>query len=67
MKRFKVEHNDMDIPIAYITLFNPPYEDEDVISRTKWKLKDVKITEEKLNEGIEEWQWLKEVRVEYLV
>ena len=54
MKRFKIEDNDMDIPIAYITLFNPPYEDEDVISRTKWKLKDVKITEEKLNEGIEE-------------
>ncbi len=67
MKRFKVEHNDMSIPTAYITLFNPPYEDEDVISRTKWKLKDVKITEEKLNEGIEEWQWLREVRVEYLV
>jgi|TARA_A100001515_G_scaffold121287_1_gene104476 hypothetical protein len=54
MKRFKVEHNDMSIPTAYITLFNPPYEDEDVISRTKWKLKDVKITEEKLNEGMEE-------------
>ncbi len=67
MKRFKVEHNDMSIPTAYITLFNPPYEDEDVISRTKWKLKDVKITEEKLNEGIEEWQWLREMRVEYLV
>ena len=45
MKRFKVEHNDMSIPTAYITLFNPPYEDEDVISRTKWKLKDVKITD----------------------
>ena len=45
MKRFKVEHNDYNIPTTYITLFNPPYEDENVISRTKWKLKDVKITE----------------------
>ena len=54
MKRFKVEHNDFDVPDTYITLFNPPYEDEDVISRTKWKLKDVKITEDKLNQGIEE-------------
>ena len=45
MKRFKVEHDDYDVPITYITLFNPPYEDEDVISRTKWKLKDVTITE----------------------
>jgi len=47
MKRFKVEHNDFDIPIVYITLYHPPYEDGDVISRTKWKLKDVKITEMK--------------------
>ena len=45
MKRFKIEHNDFDVPVTYITLFQPPYEDEDVISRTKWKLKDVKITE----------------------
>ena len=27
----------------HITLHNPPYEDADVISRTKLKLKDVKI------------------------
>ena len=67
MKRFKVEHNDYRLPVTYITLFNPPYENEDGISRTKWKLKDVKITEEKLNEGMEEWQWLKEMRVAYLL
>ena len=54
MKRFKVEHNDFDIQDAYITLYHPPYENEDVISHTKWKLKDVKITEDKLNKGIEE-------------
>ena len=53
MKRFKVEHNDFDIPVAYITLYHPPYENEDVISRTKWKLKDVIITEIKLNLGEE--------------
>ena len=45
MKRFKVEHNDYDIPVTYITLFNAPYDHETVISRTKWKLKDVKITD----------------------
>ena len=45
MKRFKVEHNDYDIRITYITLYNPPYEDADVISRTKWKLKDCTITD----------------------
>ena len=34
MKRFKVEHKDMEKPTMYITLFNPPYENEDVISKT---------------------------------
>ena len=48
MKRFKVEHKDwVDNPTMYITLHNPPYEDEDVLSHTKLKLKDVKITEMK--------------------
>ena len=46
MKRFKVEHKDwFDNPTMYITLYNPPYEDADVISRTKWKMKDVTKTE----------------------
>ncbi len=45
MKRFKVEHNDWETPTMYITLYNPPYEDADVISRTKWKLKDCTITD----------------------
>ena len=53
MKRFKVEHNNFDIPDTYITLFNPPYDHETVLSRTKWKLKDVVITEIKLNQGEE--------------
>ena len=46
MKRFRVEHNNWyDNPTMYITLHNPPYEDEDVISRTKWNLKDCTITD----------------------
>jgi hypothetical protein len=45
MRRFKVENNDWEIPTMYITLHKPPYEDADVISRTKWKLKDCTITD----------------------
>ena len=45
MRRFKVEHKDMEKPTMYITLYNPPYEDAVVISRTKWKLKDCTITD----------------------
>ena len=45
MKRFKVESNNFDTPTMYITLHHPPYEDADVISRTKLKLKDVTITD----------------------
>ena len=45
MKRFKVEHNDMSIPTAYITLFNPPYENENILYKTGLKEKDVTITD----------------------
>ena len=45
MKRFRVEHKNFEQPDMIITVHNPPYEDEDVISRTKWKLKDCIITE----------------------
>ena len=44
-KRFKVEDNDMEKGILYITLHHPPYEDENVLSRIKWQKKDVTITE----------------------
>ena len=44
-KRFKVEHNDMELGVLYITLHHPPYNDEDVLSKIKWKQKDVTITE----------------------
>tara|TARA_Y100000296_G_C4959746_1_gene150364 strand:- start:292 stop:456 length:165 start_codon:yes stop_codon:yes gene_type:complete len=45
MKRFRVEHNNYEKPDMVITLHNPPYEDKDVISRTKWKLEDCTITD----------------------
>ena len=46
MKIFRVEHKDwVDNPTLTITLHNPPYDDETILSRTKWKLKDVTITE----------------------
>ena len=45
-KIFKVEHKDyIDNPTLTITLHNPPYDDETILSRTKWKVKDVTITE----------------------
>ena len=54
-KRFKVEHIDyVDNPTMYITLHNPPYEDEDVLARIKWKAKDVTITELPDMMGVEE-------------
>ena len=52
MRRFRVEKEDGSKMI--ITLHNPPYEDKDVLSRTKWKLKDCTITEIKMYRSIEE-------------
>ena len=42
-KRFKVEHNDMEKGVLYITLHHPPYEDENI------KLDKVKKLVEELN------------------
>jgi hypothetical protein len=45
-KTFRVEHIDyVDNPDMTITLYNPPYDDETILSKTKWKMKDVTITE----------------------
>ena len=44
-KRFRVEHDDMEKGVLYITLHNPPYNDEDILSKVSWKPKDVTITE----------------------
>ena len=45
MKRFKIEHKDMERGVIWITLHHPPYEDENVLSGIKWQAKDVTITE----------------------
>ena len=45
MKRFLVEHKDFDKPPIRVLLYQPPYEDENVLNKTGWKVKDVKITE----------------------
>ena len=51
MKTFKVEHNDwFENPTITVTLYNPPYDDETILSRTNWKSKDVTITEIKHGE-----------------
>ena len=54
MKTFRVEHIDyVDNPDLTITLHKPPYDDETILSRTKWKAKDVTITEIKKYYGEE--------------
>ena len=45
MKKFKVEHSRMDKPTIYVTLYHPPYENENILNKTGWKQKDVTITE----------------------
>ena len=45
MKKFRVEHSDWTKPPITVVLYQPPYEDENVLNKTGWKLKDVKITE----------------------
>ena len=45
MKTFRVEHKDWDIPPIRVVLYQPPYEDENVLNKTGWKVKDVTITE----------------------
>ena len=45
MKKFRVEHRDWDIPPITVVLYQPPYEDENILNKTGWKVKDVKITE----------------------
>ena len=44
MRRFRIDTIEGDL-IMHITVHNPPYEDKDVLSHTKLKLKDVKITD----------------------
>ena len=52
-KRFKVERNTGDLGIIYVTLYNPPYEDENILERTGFKANEVTITEMKQYHGEE--------------
>ena len=45
MKTFLVEHNDWTKPPIRVTLYEAPYEDENILNKTGWNIKDVKITE----------------------
>ena len=45
MKTFLVEHNDLSKPPIRVTLYQAPYEDENILNKTGWKVKDVTITE----------------------
>ena len=45
MKSFLVEHKDWYKPPIRVVLYQPPYEDENVLNKTGWKVKDVTITE----------------------
>ena len=45
MKKFLVEHNDWDKPPIRVVLYQPPYEDENILNKTGWNVKDVTITE----------------------
>jgi len=45
MKTFLVEHRDYTKPPIRVVLYQPPYEDENILNKTGWELKDVTITE----------------------
>ena len=47
MKRFRVEKENGTTIV--VTLWQPPYENENILHKTKWKEKDVTITEIKMN------------------
>ena len=51
MKRFRVEKEDGTKII--VTLHQPPYEDENILNKTGWSKKSVKITEIKQFQGEE--------------
>jgi len=45
MKTFLVEHKDWDKPPIRVTLYQPPYEDKNILNKTGWLVKDVTIIE----------------------
>tara|TARA_R100000008_G_C3522875_1_gene134981 strand:- start:25 stop:186 length:162 start_codon:yes stop_codon:yes gene_type:complete len=44
-KTFRVEHSDWRKNPIRVTLYQPPYEDENILNKTGWNVKDVTITE----------------------
>ena len=44
-KSFVVEHKDSRKPPIRVTLWQPPYEDENILNKTGWKVEDVTIKE----------------------
>ena len=44
MKTFRIE-NKHTYDIIRVTLYKAPYEDENILNKTGWNIKDVKITE----------------------
>ena len=53
MKKFRVEHKSFDKPDIMVTLHQPPYENENILHKTGWKMEDVTITEIKEYQGEE--------------
>ena len=44
MKTFRIE-NKHTYEIIRVTLYQPPYEDENILNKSGWKSKDVTITD----------------------
>ena len=49
MKTFRIE-NKHTYEIIRVTLYQPPYEDENILNKTGWKSKDVTITDVTMQE-----------------
>jgi len=45
MKTFLVEHKDYNKPAIKVTLYQAPYENENILNKTGWRVEDVTITE----------------------
>ena len=45
MKTFRVVHKSFDKPEIRVTLYEAPYEDENILNKTGWKVEDVTITD----------------------
>jgi len=44
-KTFRVIHKREDRKPITVTIYSPPYENDNILYRTGWKIKDVTITE----------------------